>query len=109
MDSGFLPLLVAAAMVWTTLSFVKLVRAGQVGDALTVLVLVVVGVLVAVLARESSFASDFGLDGASIADCVFVGFGFSSTARALYETKKALDSGDNAKEPKLFENPPAKE
>lgn len=106
---GFVPLLVAAAMVWTALSFVKLLRAGQYGDALTILVLVIVGVGVALLARESSYAGDFGLARASLADCVFVGYGFSSTTRALYEAKKALDSGDNAKEPKLFANPPAAE
>jgi hypothetical protein len=109
MDSGFLPLLVAAAMVWTTLSLLKHLRAAQYGDAVTIVVLVLVGVGIAVLARESSFASDFNLAGASLADCVFVGFGFSSTARATYEFKKSLDNSDNAREPKLFPNPPASE
>lgn len=106
---GFVPLLVAAAMIWTALSFMKLLRAGQYGDALTVVVLVLVGIGVAALARASSYAAEFGLDNANLADVAFIGYGMSSTARALYEFKKGIDSSDNAKEPKLFENPPASE
>lgn len=102
---GFVPLLVAAAMVWTSLSFMKLLRSGKYGDALTVLVLVVVGVGIAFLAAASSYAGEFGLEGAKFADKVFIGFGFSSSARTLYEFKKGIDNNDSANEPKLFDNP----
>lgn len=101
----FVPLVVAAAMVWTALSLVKHLRAGQYGDALTLAVMVVVGVVIAWLASESSYAGSFNLADAKFADLVFVGYGFSSTARTLYEFKKSFDNGDDAKEAKLFPNP----
>lgn len=107
MIEEFVPLVVAASMVWTTLSFIKLLRAGKMGDALTVLVLVIIGVGVAFLAAESSYAEAFNLAAANAADKVFVGFGFSATARTGYEFKKSFDGSDSANEPKLFSNPPA--
>lgn len=105
MTEGFVPLVVAAAMVWTALAMVKHLRAKQFGDAVTLVVLVVVGIVVAFLASESSFAASFQLENAKFADLVFVGYGFSSTARSIYEVKKALDSSDSAKEEKLVPNP----
>lgn len=107
MTESFVPLVVAAAMVWTALAMVKHLRSGQFGDAVTLVVLVVVGILIAFLASESSFAAAFQLENAKFADLVFVGYGFSSTARSIYEVKKAIDGNDSAKEEKLVENPPA--
>lgn len=95
---------IIGAMAWTALSLLKHLRAGQYGDALTLVVGVGIGVAATFLVQAAGMA----LDGANAARVVVVGYGATSIIRIPYELKKAFDQNDSAKEPKLFENPPAR-
>lgn len=103
---GFTVLTAGSAMVMTALAFIKHLRGGQTGDALTLLALFAVGVGVAFLICESDFAKAELFGGISLADLnaasrVLLGYAIGSGARVLYEgTNKKTNS-----EPKLFANP----
>lgn len=97
----FVTFAAAGGMVWTALSFIKNVRGGRYGDAATLVVLVLVGIAVAFLAAETSYAGAFELSKATWADKVFVGYGISGAARLIYE----WTNGKVLSEPKLFQNP----
>jgi hypothetical protein len=89
------------AMSWTAVSFLKYLRAAQYWDAATLAVVVGVSVAVAFLVKAAGFA----LAGANAAEVVVVGYMAGSVSRSLYELKKAIDTSDSAKEPKLFTAP----
>jgi hypothetical protein len=85
------------AMGWTAVSFMKHIRAGALYDALTLAVVVGVGIGVAFLVQAAGQA----LQGQNAASVVIAGYAGSSAIRVVYEIKKALDGNDSAKEPKL--------
>lgn len=104
----FTVLAAGSAMVMTALALLKHLRGGQYGDALTILVLVLVGFGVAILICESDFAAGakFGgvtLSSLNLASRFFLGYVIGSGARVLYEAT----NGKPANEPKLFANPPS--
>lgn len=104
----FTVLAAGAAMTMTALSFIKHLRGGKYGDALTLVALVVIGVGIAALVCESDFAGGIEFGGTSLASLnfasrVFLGYALGSGARLAYEAT----NGKVNDEPKLFDNPPA--
>lgn len=93
--------LLIGAMTWSAVSFLKFLRAGMLWDAATLAVVVAVSIGVAFLVKATGQA----LAGANTAEVVVTGYMAGSVIRAAYEFKKALDTNDSAKEPKLFTGP----
>lgn len=105
---GFTVFAAGSAMVMTALAFIKHLRGGQTGDALTLLALFAVGIGIAFLICESDFAAAELFGGIALADLnpasrVFLGFAIGSGARFGYEAT----NGKPSNESKLFENPPS--
>lgn len=103
---GFTVFAAGSAMVMTALAFIKHLRGGQTGDALTLLALFVVGIGVAFLICESDFAAAELFGGVSLADLntasrILLGYAIGSGARLAYEAT----NGKPSNEPKLFNNP----
>lgn len=101
----FVPIAVAAALVWKIVSFVKFLMSGDKNKAVTQLVTWAAGIGVAFLLAASDFASsvDVGdhtlgnLNGASV---ILFGVALGSVAAAAYDTLSKNP------EPKLLSNAP---
>lgn len=99
-------LVALAALVIKIGSLTKFIRAGQVGDAITQVYVLMVAIGLAWIAANASAMENvdingqtFGsLDGGSI---ILVGLALGSTASFAYDYKKARDNTDTAQEPPL--------
>lgn len=89
------------AMTWTAVSFLKYLRAGAYWDAATLGVVVAVSVGFAFLVKAAGYA----LEGENAAGVIIAGYVAGSALRVTYEFKKAIDSNDSAREPKMFDKP----
>lgn len=94
-------LAIIGAMTWTVTATLKHLRAKAYHDALSLVVIVGVGIGVTFLVQASGRA----FADSNAADIVLVGFAATSVLRATYEFKKAIDSSDSAAEPKLVPPP----
>lgn len=102
MDINPVAALFIGAMTWTAISFLKHLKAGNNGDALTLAVVVGVGIGIAFLlqAADVAFAED------RWAKVVLAGYAGTSALRVPYEFKKAISNDESSAEPKLFKNTP---
>lgn len=105
MLDGFAPLVAAASLVWALVRFGKQVLARDGRAAATQIVVWGAGVAVAFLLSASDFADGIQVAGVALgslnaASLLLVGLTIGSTASTAYEVKKALDSGDDAREPR---------
>lgn len=101
----FTPVVVGAAMVTTAVSFLKLLRGKLYGDALTMIVVVAVGILAAFLLRASDFAAGIDVGGLKLsnlnaASTSLFGYALGSSASVIQRFIKRPDN-----DPKLFDNP----
>lgn len=102
MDVDAKAVVLLAAMAWTAVAFLKHMAAKDYASAKTLGVIVAVCVGGAFLLREAEVA----FVGFNAAKTILAGYIASSALRVAYETKKAIDSNDSAKEPSLFSNAP---
>lgn len=103
----FAPLVVAISIVLTAMAVLKHIRAGQMNDVLTIVVVLAVSVGVAFLLRGSDFAGGIDVGGKALADLngastVLFGVALGSASRTAYQTLKAVDHSQSAAEPKLI-------
>lgn len=104
-----LTLVTLAAVVWKIVEVVKNGITGSWGKVITQLVVWGAGIGVAFLAAQSDVASEIEvwdttlgrLDSASL---LLLGVGLSSVSGVGYETKKALDNDDSAKQDSILSN-----
>lgn len=103
MDVDAKAVVILAAMAWTAVSFLKHVAAKDYAAVKTLAVIIVVCVGGAFLLQ----AAEVAFEGFNAAKVVLAGYIASSALRVAYEYKKAFDSNDSAKEPRMFTNSPA--
>ncbi len=98
----------SVALVKTLVDFIKYLRAKDTNGAITQLTVWVAGISTVLLLRASDFAGDFDVSGiplssASPGTVVLAGLGLGSSAMVVNELKKAIDSSDSARKPRLVE------
>lgn len=103
----FAPLLVAAALIWKLVDFVKFVKAKDINAVTTQLAVWVAGVVVIFLLAATDFASgvtigDKNLDSLNAASLLLLGLSMGSTASVFVDAKKAVDGTDSAAVPALL-------
>jgi uncharacterized membrane protein len=102
------PLVLIGALVTKVIDFLKFLRGGLYGDAMTQLVVWVAGIGVVFLFAETQWAN-VGLVDLSTAnpfDKLVLGLQASSVFGVVNDYRKAFDSTDSAKTPSLFPNDP---
>lgn len=102
----FAPLVVASALVWKLVSFLKYLTSGAYREALTLAIVWVAGIAVAALLAASDFSAgievgEVALASLNAAGIVLFGVALGSTAAVGFDFKKSFDNNDAAVEPKL--------
>lgn len=102
----FAPLVVALALVWKVVDFVKHVRVRDIDAVVAQASVWVAGVIVTFLLAATDFASgvdigDRSLDGLNAWSLVLLGLSIGSTGSVAYDFKRAFDNSDSAAMPSL--------
>lgn len=102
----FVPLVVAAALVWKIVDLAKYLISGDARGTVTQLVAWLAGVAVAMLLAASDFAGGIDVGGVVLANAngaslVLFGIALGSTGAVGYDFKKAIDASDSASVPRL--------
>lgn len=100
----FAPLLVAAALIWKIVDFVKYLRARDVDSCITQASVWLAGVVVVFLLAATDYASgirigDLDLDALNGWSLLLLGLSMGSTASVFVDAKKAVDNTDSAAVP----------
>lgn len=103
-------LAIIGAMTWSAVALLKHLTNKEYTEAVTLIVIVLVGVAVTFLVAASNFADGVEVNGHALgslnaASLVMVGYAATSVLRSVYEFKKSFDGSDSAKESQLI--PPA--
>jgi hypothetical protein len=104
-----LTLVTLAAVVWKIVEAVKNGISGKWGDVTTLVVVWGAGIAVAFVAAQSDIAGgievwDTTLGELDWASLLLLGIGLSSVSAVGYETKKAVDGGQSAEQPSVFDS-----
>lgn len=102
----FAPLVVALALVWKVVDFIKACRVRDVDAIVSQSAVWGAGVLVTFLLAATDFASgvtigDLNLDALNAWSLVLLGLSIGSTGSVAYDFKRAFDNSDSAAQPSL--------
>lgn len=94
------------ALIVNLTSITKFLRARQIGDALTKVYVLGVGVVVAFLAASSNAMASIDVNGTPLGllngpSVILLGLSLASVGSFAYDYKKAVDGSDSAAEPPL--------